>query len=66
MKKHKRDREQRAFARGYRAGAAGRSRDLCPHSEPASRQFWLSGWQQGRADQWGGNPDLTIAGLRPQ
>jgi ribosome modulation factor len=54
MRRQKRDMNTRAFDRGYRAGVAGRSSETCPHEEEAHRQNWLSGWREGRADQWDG------------
>ena len=54
MKRQKRDMNDRAFDRGYQAGVSGRSSDFCPHSEDDHRQNWLSGWREGRCDQWDG------------
>ncbi|PLW82641.1 ribosome modulation factor [Kineobactrum sediminis] len=54
MKKHKRDTSSRAFDRGYRAGVSGRSVDFCPHAQEEQRQHWVSGWREGRVDQWDG------------
>ncbi len=54
MKRQKRDMNSRAFDRGYQAGLAGRSADFCPHTEEDHRHHWLSGWREGRSDQWDG------------
>lgn len=54
MKRQKRDRSSRAFTRGYQAGVNGRSKDSCPFSEAMSKQNWLSGWREGRTDNWAG------------
>ena len=54
MKKMKRDLSTRAFNRGYQIGNQGKSRDLCPHDNGDMRQHWLSGWREGRSDQWDG------------
>lgn len=54
MKRQKRDRTSRAFVKGYQAGVSGRSKDSCPFTEIVSRQTWLSGWREGRTDQWEG------------
>jgi ribosome modulation factor len=54
MKRQKRDRTNRAFVKGYYAGVSGRSKESCPFNEVASRQTWLSGWREGRTDQWEG------------
>ncbi len=52
MKKQKRDMQERAFARGYRAGIERRSKDLAPIGP--QRDSWLAGWRSGRADHWDG------------
>ena len=54
MRRQKRDMNDRAFDRGYQAGVSGRSNDFCPHSDDVHRQNWLSGWREGRCDQWDG------------
>jgi ribosome modulation factor len=54
MRRQKRDMNDRAFQRGYQAGSSGRSNEICPHSNDAHRQFWLTGWREGRCDQWDG------------
>lgn len=54
MKRQKREKTDRAFARGYQCGLHGKSRDLCPFHDEPSRQSWLSGWRTGREDNWDG------------
>lgn len=54
MKRQKRDRTTRAYTRGYQAGVEGRSKEVCPFADIPTRQYWLSGWREGRADQWSG------------
>ncbi|TCO75626.1 ribosome modulation factor [Chromatocurvus halotolerans] len=54
MKRQKRDMGTRAFDRGYHAGVSGRSMDICPHENEQQRMNWLSGWREGRSDQWDG------------
>ena len=49
MKRQKRDR-QRAYVHGYKAGITGRSRD-CPSQDVNLREYWMSGWREGRGDQ---------------
>ncbi len=39
MKKQKRDMQERAFARGYRAGVERRSKDLAPPRWTGSRRL---------------------------
>ncbi len=54
MKTQKRDTSVRAFKKGYQAGIHGKTKDACPlHQEPG-RQQWLSGWREGRQDNWDG------------
>ncbi len=54
MKRQKRDMNDRAFQKGYQAGLDGRSQEICPHESEQPRHFWLSGWREGRSDQWDG------------
>jgi len=54
MKRQKRDRASRAYIKGYNAGVGGRSKDSCPFTEAVARQTWLTGWREGRTDQWEG------------
>lgn len=54
MRRQKRDLTERAFQKGYRAGVSGRNKDNCPHDDGAIRQQWLTGWREGRTDQWEG------------
>jgi len=53
MKKQKRDLQERAFTRGYRAGIERKSKDLAP-PDGAIRDAWMAGWRSGRADHWDG------------
>ncbi|MGB0361301.1 MAG: ribosome modulation factor [Endozoicomonas sp.] len=59
MRRHKRDKSDRAFNKGYRVGISGRSRDICPHQEAELRQSWLSGWREGRVDNWDGKTGIS-------
>ena len=54
MKRQKRDLTERAFHRGYQAGVSGKTKEACPHEQETMRQQWLSGWREGRTDQWDG------------
>ena len=54
MRRQKRDMNTRAFDRGYQAGLTGRSIDHCPHEAGEHRYNWVSGWREGRSDQWDG------------
>jgi ribosome modulation factor len=54
MRRQKRDMSERAFSKGYRAGSSGRHKETCPHENGDTRQQWLTGWREGRTDQWDG------------
>ena len=54
MRRQKRQKENRAFARGYQNGVLGRSRELCPFHEDTAKQAWINGWRTGREDNWDG------------
>lgn len=54
MKRQKRDIDQRAFKKGYQAGISGKSKEMCPNSNESAKQNWLSGWREGRGDNWDG------------
>ncbi len=54
MRRQKRLKSDRAFARGYQSGVLGKSRELCPFHDDPSRLAWISGWRTGREDQWDG------------
>ena len=54
MRSQKRDKSSRAYIRGHTIGLLGRSKELCPYPESSTRQDWLNGWRDGRADQWEG------------
>ena len=43
MKRQKRDRLERAHQRGYQAGIAGRSKEMCPYQTLNQRSYWLGG-----------------------
>ncbi|WP_411904880.1 ribosome modulation factor [Salmonella enterica] len=46
MKRQKRDRLERAHQRGYQAGIAGRSKEMCHYQTLNQRSYWLGGWRQ--------------------
>lgn len=54
MRRLKRDPMERAFQRGYRYGIHGKSHELCPFTQPDTRQAWINGWREGRNDNWDG------------
>lgn len=56
MCSHKRDRTERAFEHGFRAGVKGRSMEQCPYISLVDlRGAWLSGWREGREQYITGN-----------
>ncbi|MDX1805236.1 MAG: ribosome modulation factor [Alcanivorax sp.] len=51
MKRQKRNRDDRAYNRGYNAGLHGKSREDCPFGTLQGRSYWMSGWREGRTHQ---------------
>ena len=51
MKRQKRDRLDRARAKGYQAGIAGRSKDGCPYQCIDARGYWLGRWRDAMDDR---------------
>lgn len=47
MKRQKRDKLDRAFSQGFRAGVGGRAKENCPYENVDSKSQWLGGWRQG-------------------
>lgn len=54
MRRQKRDRDARAYSRGYQAGLDGKSQDICPFDNLPTRSSWLNGWREGRTDHFQG------------
>ncbi len=48
MKRQKRDRLERAHSQGFKAGVAGRSKELCPYQNQEIRSQWLGGWRDAQ------------------
>lgn len=48
MRRQKRDRLERAHAKGFQAGVDGRSREDCPFDNLNAREQWLGGWREAR------------------
>ncbi len=48
MKSQKRDKIDRAYHLGYRAGVRGKSTDLCPYSVAETRGSWMGGWRDAK------------------
>lgn len=50
MRTKKRDKSERTFHQGYRAGLRGHSMDFCPYTgDREARGAWFSGWRSGRS-----------------
>jgi len=54
MRRQKRDMTERAFSKGYQAGSSDRHKEASPNDNGDVRQQWLTGWREGRTDQWDG------------
>ncbi len=61
MKRQKRDRLERAHQRGYQAGIAGRSKEMCPYQTLNQRSQWLGGWRS--EIHWSGTADSEKSDL---
>ena len=61
MKSQKRSHSDRAYAKGYQAAISGRSWSSCPFGSDKARQLWMSGWREGRQDQWSGYKSFAQA-----
>jgi ribosome modulation factor len=40
-----------AHQRGYQAGIAGRSKEMCPYQTLTQRSQWLGGWREAIGDR---------------
>lgn len=54
MKRQKRDRQDRAHSKGYQAGIAGRSKEICPYTNVEVKSEWLGGWREAITDRHNG------------
>jgi ribosome modulation factor len=63
MSTHKRDRSERAFEHGHKAGIKGRSTEQCPYKSLVDlRAAWLRGWRVGRDELVSGSNPLAKTG----
>ncbi len=53
-RRQKRDKTERAFQKGYRAGLSGKAQETCPHVAEMPRHSWLCGWREGYEDNVNG------------
>ncbi|UJQ39068.1 ribosome modulation factor [Aeromonas caviae] len=63
MKRQKRDRLERARARGYQAGVVGKQKEACPYQCLDARGHWLGGWRD--AGVWGAMEPKTNVSSEP-
>ncbi|WP_432453149.1 MULTISPECIES: ribosome modulation factor [unclassified Agarivorans] len=54
MKRQKRDRLERAHAKGYQAGLSGRSKETCPYGGVDARGHWYGGWREALEERVSG------------
>ena len=54
----KRDKIDKAYKQGYRAGIRGHSQDLCNHFEEDARAAWFNGWREGKDQNFSGDKFL--------
>lgn len=66
VKRHKRDRDELLFSRGFNAGLSGRSQELCPYQNINLRQHWMAGWREGRSNQHEGLRGIAALHLVPR
>lgn len=48
MRTQKRDRVERCFLQGYKAGLHGHGSEYCHFQDVEMRGAWFNGWRQGR------------------
>ncbi len=65
MKRHKRERSELLFSRGFNAGLSGKSLDACPYQDINLRQHWMAGWREGRVNQREGFQGVAAVHLIP-
>ncbi|MCS5873855.1 ribosome modulation factor [Klebsiella pneumoniae subsp. pneumoniae] len=51
MKRQKTGSPGTAHQRGYQAGIAGRSKEMCPYQSLNQRSWWLGGWREAMEDR---------------
>jgi len=63
MRRAKRDKEERAYKSGYKAGWKGHSYEDCQFNEATNNHaVWLVGWRLGRTDhQQGYAPETYLS-----
>jgi len=54
MKRKKRDKSERAFTQGFKAGIRGHEMESCPFTQTEVRGSWYGGWREGRSNYLSG------------
>ncbi|NRA60416.1 MAG: ribosome modulation factor [Psychrobium sp.] len=54
MNRQKRDRSERAYAKGYQAGAHNQSKEHCPYNTIEQKEQWLGGWREACEERGSG------------
>lgn len=55
MKSKKRNKVDRAFTQGFKAGVRGHEMEACPFETGELRGLWYGGWREGRSTHISGN-----------
>lgn len=50
MKRKKRDKVERAYTQGFKAGIRGHEMESNPFNQPDPRGAWYGGWREGRSN----------------
>lgn len=66
MKRHKRERNDLLYSRGFHAGIKGRSQEVCPYQDINLRQYWMAGWRDGRSNEREGYQGVAAIHLEPR
>jgi ribosome modulation factor len=66
MKRHKRERSELLYSRGFNAGITGRSQEMCPYQDINLRQHWMAGWREGRVNEREGFQGIAALHLSPR
>ncbi len=65
MKSQKRDRANRLYTRGFKAGIKGDSHEKCPSTQEDLRTNWMNGWREGREAMWSGMRGVSAIHKNP-
>lgn len=54
MNRQKRDRSERAFSKGFKAGLSGQGKNVCPYNTTEEKTQWLGGWREANEERHAG------------